>query len=111
MYSCFGSEHSVRHLTNLLLNTLLDEGDILQEAANKFHKAVRGFEIEALNYSKTRLPIKDDVVKHTRFLYEQRRWMIYYIVYTSNWTLVIKVWIYVYNAPRSYLLMTTILNL
>ena len=59
--------------TKMLLNALLDEGDILQEDANKFHKAVRGFEIEALNYSKTRLPIKDDVVKHARFLNVQRR--------------------------------------
>ena len=54
--------------TKNLLNKLLEQGDISQQKFDSFLEAVRCFYYDTFVYAKEKLPLTDDVLKHSFFV-------------------------------------------
>lgn len=54
--------------TRAKLNRLLDEGDITPQQVDSFHEAVLCFLTSAVDYALKKLPLKEPLIKHAKFI-------------------------------------------
>ena len=59
--------------TRAKLNRLLDEGDITPQQGDSFHEAVLCFRTSAVDYALKKLPLKEPLLKHSKFVDVRQR--------------------------------------
>ena len=69
IYVCFLDHHLfIGLLTKTRLGSLTEEGDISLAQQSNFYKSVRAFDVRALEYTFSNLPLKDDLMQNAKFL-------------------------------------------
>ena len=71
--SLIGQKLNIGFTTRATLNRLLDAGDVTAQQVERFHQAVLTFLIEAVEYAMAKLPLKETLLKHARFVDVQQR--------------------------------------
>ncbi|XP_060764178.1 uncharacterized protein LOC132873016 isoform X2 [Neoarius graeffei] len=68
-----GQKLNVGFRTRATLNRLLEAGDVTPQQAERFHQAVLAFLTGAVEYAMAKLPLKESLLKHARFVDVQQR--------------------------------------
>ncbi|XP_056457345.1 zinc finger BED domain-containing protein 5-like isoform X2 [Gadus chalcogrammus] len=68
-----GRKLNIGFTTRAKLNRLLDEGDITPQQVDSFHEAVLCFLTSALAYALKKLPLKEPLLKHSKFVDVRQR--------------------------------------
>ncbi|XP_048008269.1 uncharacterized protein LOC125243045 [Megalobrama amblycephala] len=68
-----GRKLNIGFTTRAKLNRLLDEGDITPQQVDSFHEAVLCFLTSAVDYALKKLPLKEPLIKHAKFIDVRQR--------------------------------------
>ncbi|XP_076867954.1 uncharacterized protein LOC143518920 isoform X2 [Brachyhypopomus gauderio] len=68
-----GQKLNVGFTTRTTLNRLLEAGDVTPQQGESFHQAVLAFLTGAVEYAMAKLPLKESLLKHARFVDVQQR--------------------------------------
>ncbi|XP_073669772.1 uncharacterized protein [Paramisgurnus dabryanus] len=68
-----GEKLNVGFTTRATLNRLLDTGDVTPQHVQRFQKAALAFLVRAVEYALEKLPLKEALLKHARFVDVQQR--------------------------------------
>ncbi|KAL7868500.1 hypothetical protein SRHO_G00098840 [Serrasalmus rhombeus] len=68
-----GQKLNVGFTTRTTLNQLLEAGDVTPQQGESFHQAVLAFLTGAVEYAMAKLPLKESLLKHARFVDVQQR--------------------------------------
>ncbi|XP_060774407.1 uncharacterized protein LOC132884566 [Neoarius graeffei] len=68
-----GQKLNVGFTTRATLNRLLYAGDVTPQQVERFHQAVLAFLTGAVEYAMAKLPLKESLLKHARFVDVQQR--------------------------------------
>ncbi|XP_061571349.1 uncharacterized protein LOC133424833 [Cololabis saira] len=68
-----GEKLNVGFTTRGTLNRFLEAGDVSSDQAQQFHQAALAFLVGAVDYAMAKLPLKDALLKHARFVDVQLR--------------------------------------
>ncbi|XP_056609306.1 uncharacterized protein LOC130426504 isoform X2 [Triplophysa dalaica] len=71
--SLIGEELNVGFTTRATLNRLLEAGEVTSKKAQQFQQAALAFLVGAVEYAMDKLPLKDALLKHARFIDVQLR--------------------------------------
>ena len=71
--SLTGRKLNIGFTTRAKLNRLLDEGDITPQQVDSFHEAVLCFLTSAVAYALKKLPLKEPLLKHSKFVDVRQR--------------------------------------
>lgn len=64
---------NIGFITRAKLNRLLDGGDITPRQMEKFHEAALAFLIKAVEYALKKLPLREPLLKHAKFVDVRQR--------------------------------------
>ncbi|XP_062848412.1 uncharacterized protein LOC134310716 [Trichomycterus rosablanca] len=68
-----GQKQNIGFTTRATLSRLLDAGDITPQQVERFHQAALAFLIGAVEYAIVKLPLRETLLKHARFVDVQQR--------------------------------------
>ncbi|KAJ8404444.1 hypothetical protein AAFF_G00337110 [Aldrovandia affinis] len=68
-----GGKLNIGFTTRAKLNKLLDAGDITSRQVEKFHEAALEFLMKAVQYALQKLPLREPLLKHARFVDVRQR--------------------------------------
>lgn len=71
--SLIGEKLNVGFTTRATLNMLLEAGEVTSQKDQQFQQAALAFLIGAVEYAMDKLPLKDALLKHARFIDVQLR--------------------------------------
>lgn len=71
--SLIGEKLNVGFTTRATLNRLLEAGEVTSQKAQQFQQAALAFLVGAVEYAMDKLPLKDALLKHARFIDVQLR--------------------------------------
>lgn len=71
--SLIGEKLNVGFTTRATLNRLLEAGEVTSQKAKQFQQAALAFLVRAVEYAMDKLPLKDALLKHARFVDVQLR--------------------------------------
>ena len=71
--SLIGEKLNVGFTTRATLNRLLEAGEVTPQKAKQFQQAALAFLVRAVEYATDKLPLKDALLKHSRFVDVQLR--------------------------------------
>ncbi|XP_056117605.1 uncharacterized protein LOC130094997 [Rhinichthys klamathensis goyatoka] len=68
-----GEKLNVGFTTQAMLNRLLDAGDLTPQQVQRFQQAAQAFLVRAVEYALDKLPLREALLKHSKFVDVQQR--------------------------------------